>query len=79
MRRAANDTLSLLLHATTVIVVALSLTACKDKVPSDPRSPPKPRMESGTARASTVALHAAQCTRSYRLQRVRGQAGCDAR
>ncbi len=58
MRRAVNDTLSLLLRAMIAVVVASGFTACKDKVPSDPRSPPKPRMESGAGGFSTVAMHA---------------------
>jgi len=56
MRRAAR--LTTLLHAMTAIVIALSLAACKERVPHDPRSPPKPRMHLSTAPLPIACAHA---------------------
>jgi hypothetical protein len=48
MRHVANDRTTRLASGMAVIVVALTLVGCKDRMPPDPRSPPKPRMERAT-------------------------------
>ncbi len=61
MRRAVNDTWTTLLHGATALAIVLSMAACKDKVPPDPRSPPKPKMERSTARLPIIGADAPSC------------------